>query len=115
MPVVYRPARAQDLARADEFFVASINDLTERHGFGAIAVSRPTNFQLFSLNDDAGGLWVAEDAGDIVGFAWSWACDDLWFLAQLFVSPGRQGSGIGNELLKRTFEHAQKSGLPTRL
>ena len=110
MPVVYRPARAQDLTRADELVVASINDLTERHGFGAIAVSRPTNFQLFSLNDDAGGLWVAEDAGDIVGFAWSWACGDLWFLAQLFVSPGRQGSGIGNELLKRTFEHAQKSG-----
>src|SRR5882672_12536090 len=91
MPVVYRPARAQDLARADELVVASINDLTERHGFGAIAVSRPTNFQLFSLNDDASGLWVAEDAGDILGFAWSWACDDLWFLAQLFVSSGRQG------------------------
>jgi hypothetical protein len=62
--VVYRPARAQDLARADELVVASINDLTERHGFGAIAVSRPTNFQSFSLQDDAGGLWVAEDAAD---------------------------------------------------
>ena len=114
MPVVYRPARAPDLARADELVVASINDLTERHGFGAIAVSRPTKFQLFSLQDDAGGLWVAEDAGDIVGFAWSWACDDLWFLAQLFVSPGRQGSGIGNELLKRTFEHAEKSEAATQ-
>jgi ribosomal protein S18 acetylase RimI-like enzyme len=110
VPVMYRPAQAQDLARADELVVASINDLTERHGFGAIAVSRPTNFQLFSLKDDARGLWVAEDTGDIVGFAWSWACGELWFLAQLFVSPGHQGSGIGNELLKRTFEHAQKSG-----
>jgi ribosomal protein S18 acetylase RimI-like enzyme len=110
VPVMYRPAQAQDLARANELVVASINDLTERHGFGAIAVSRPTNFQLFSLKDDARGLWVAEDTGDIVGFAWSWACGDLWFLAQLFVSPGHQGSGIGNELLKRTFEHAQKSG-----
>jgi len=109
VPVVYRPARAPDLVRADELVVASINDLTQRHGFGAIAVSRPTKFQLFSLQDDASGLWVAEDAGDIVGFAWSWACDDLWFLAQLFVSPGHQGSGIGNELLKRTFGHAEKS------
>ena len=42
----------------------------------------------------------------------SWAspsagfCGDLWFLAQLFVSPGQQGRGIGQELLKRTFEHA---------
>jgi ribosomal protein S18 acetylase RimI-like enzyme len=106
MPVLYRPARAEDLRRADEIVVASINELTERHGFGPIAASRPPNFQLFSLKDDAGGLWVAEDAGEILGFAWSWVCDDLWFLAQLFVSPGHQGLGIGNELLKRTFDHA---------
>jgi ribosomal protein S18 acetylase RimI-like enzyme len=98
------------LERADELVVASINDLTERHGFGPMAVSRPPNFQLFSLKDDASGLWVAEEADEILGFAWSWVCGDLWFLAQLFVSPGHQGRGIGNELLKRTFEHAQKSG-----
>jgi ribosomal protein S18 acetylase RimI-like enzyme len=110
MPVLYRPARAEDLRRADEIVVASINELTESHGFGHIAASRPPNFQLFSLQHDAGGLWVAEDAGEILGFAWSWVCDDLWFLAQLFVSPGHQGLGIGTELLKRTFDHAQGSG-----
>jgi ribosomal protein S18 acetylase RimI-like enzyme len=110
MPLVCRPARAQDLERADAIVVASINNLTERHGLGPMAVSRPPNFQLFSLKDDAGGLWVAEDADEILGFAWSWVCGDLWFLAQLFVSPGHQGRGIGNELLKRTLEHAQKSG-----
>jgi ribosomal protein S18 acetylase RimI-like enzyme len=110
MPLVYRPARAQDLERADAIVIASINDLTERHGFGPMAVSRPPDFQSFSLKDDAGGLWVAEDAGEILGFAWSWVCGDLWFLAQLFVSPGQQGRGIGQELLKRTLEHAQKSG-----
>jgi ribosomal protein S18 acetylase RimI-like enzyme len=110
MPVAYRPARAQDLERADELVVASINDLTERHGFGPMAVSRPPKFQSFSLKDDARGLWVAEDADEILGFAWSWVCGDLWFLAQLFVSPGHQGRDIGNELLKRTLEHAQESG-----
>ena len=114
MPAVCRPARAQDLERADELVVASINDLTERHGFGPMAVSRPPNFQLFSLKDDAKGLWVAEDADEILGFAWSWVCGDLWFLAQLFVSPGHQGRSIGNELLKRTLEHARKSGATNR-
>jgi GNAT superfamily N-acetyltransferase len=71
---------------------------------------RPPRFQLFSLKDDADGLWVAEDAGQILGFAFSWVCGDLWFLAQLFVSPDQQGSGIGNQLLKRTLDHAQKKG-----
>jgi len=110
MSLVYRPACAQDLERADAIVVASINDLTERHGFGPMAVSRPPNFQLFSLQDDPGGLWVAEDNGEILGFAWSWACGELWFLAQLFVAPGQQGRGIGQELLKRSLDHARTTG-----
>jgi ribosomal protein S18 acetylase RimI-like enzyme len=110
MPLVYRPALAEDLARADAVVVASINNLTERHGFGSMATARPPNFQLFSLKDDPDGLWVAEDRGDIRGFAWSWVCCDVWFLAQLFVDPAHQGRGIGNELLKLTLNHARKSG-----
>jgi len=114
MTILCRPARAQDLVRADQLVVASINDLTQRHGFGPMARSSPPNFQLFSLKDDPDGLWVAEEADEILGFAWSWVCGDLWFLAQLFVSPDHQGRRIGNELLKRTFEHAQKSGAGNR-
>ena len=57
MPLVYRPE--QDLERAQELVVRSINDLTERHGFGTMAVVRPTKFQSFSLKDDPDGLWVA--------------------------------------------------------
>jgi ribosomal protein S18 acetylase RimI-like enzyme len=110
MSVVYRPARAQELERAEELVVSSINDLTERHGFGPMASLRPPDFQLFSLNDDPGGLWVAEDARQIVGFALSWVCGDLWFLAELFVSPGHQGCGIGDQLLNLTLEHARKAG-----
>jgi ribosomal protein S18 acetylase RimI-like enzyme len=110
MPLVFRPARADELQRAEELVVRSINDLTERHGFGPMATLRPPDFQLFSLKDDPEGLWVAEVDGDIVGFALSWVCGDLWFLAELFVAPGQQGRGIGNELLARTFEHARKAG-----
>jgi GNAT superfamily N-acetyltransferase len=114
MPVVYRPARAQDLERTDRLVVTSINNLTERHGFGPMAVSSPPNFQMFSLKDDAAGLWLAEESDEILGFAWSWVCGDLWFLAQLFVSPGHQGGGVGNELLKRTLDHAQQSGATSK-
>ncbi|MBS0533115.1 MAG: GNAT family N-acetyltransferase [Proteobacteria bacterium] len=109
MPILYRRAEPQDLVAAESLVVASINELTERHGFGLMATSSPPNFQQFSLKDDPDGLWIAEELGDILGFAWSWACSDFWFLAQLFVEPGQQGRGIGNELLKLTLEHAQKS------
>ena len=110
MPVVCRPARVDDLKQADEIVVASINELTERRGFGKMASSHPPNFQAFSLRDDAEGLWVADDDGEIIGFAWSWICDELWFLAQLFVSADRQSDGIGNRLIAKTFAHAQMRG-----
>jgi ribosomal protein S18 acetylase RimI-like enzyme len=109
MPIVIRPARADDLQLAQLLVVDSINDLTERHGFGPMATVRPPEFQAFSLQHDPEGLWVAEADGELVGFAFSWVCDDLWFLAELFVAPGQQGRGIGNELLARTLEHARKT------
>jgi ribosomal protein S18 acetylase RimI-like enzyme len=109
VPVKYRPADVRDLGAAEELVIASINDLTVRHGFGPMATASPPSFQLFSLKDDPDGLWIAEDGGEIVGFAWSWACGELWFLAQLFVDPAQQGRGIGNELLKLSLEHARQS------
>jgi len=109
MSLIIRPPRADELAGAEALVARSINDLTERHGFGAIATLRPPDFQLFSLQDDPDGLWVAEVDGEIVGFALSWVCGSLWFLAELFVSPGLQSRGVGKELLERTFEHARES------
>ena len=43
-----------------------------------------------------------------------WVCGDLWFLAQLFVSPDQQGRGIGQELLQRTFQHAVSAKAATK-
>jgi GNAT superfamily N-acetyltransferase len=111
MPIVYRPARADELLATQEHIVRSINDLTERHGFGSMASVRSPDFQLFSLQDDPAGLWTAEQDGEIVGSAFSWTCGDLWFLAELFISPQRQGQGIGGELLKRVGDHAMKAGV----
>jgi GNAT superfamily N-acetyltransferase len=110
MPATVRPARAGELQAAEELVAHSINDLTVRHGFGTIARLRPADFQLFAHRDDPGGLWVAEDGGEIAGFAFSWVCGAFWFLAELFVAPGQQGGGVGDALLKRTLDHASGAG-----
>jgi GNAT superfamily N-acetyltransferase len=114
MSVLFRPARAEELQHAQELVVRSINDLTERHGFGPMASVRPAAFQIFSLSDDPTGLWTAENDGEIVGTAFSWVCDDLWFLAELFIAPRMQGSGIGSELLRRTLQQADQTEAKTR-
>ncbi|MCP8937148.1 GNAT family N-acetyltransferase [Alsobacter sp. SYSU M60028] len=110
MATIIRPARESDLEVADALVVASINDLTQRHGFGTIASPSPPLFQRFSLRDDPEGLWVAEDGGEIVGFAFSWTTEDFWFLAQLFVSPDRQADGLGGRMIAKTLEHAGARG-----
>lgn len=114
MSATVRPARAEELQRVQELVVTSINDLTQRYAFGAMASVRPVSFQLFSFKDDARGLWVAEDGDEIVGSAFSWVCEDLWFLAELFIAPKMQGSGIGRELLRRTLGHADQAGAKTK-
>jgi hypothetical protein len=92
MTAVCRPARPDDLERANALVAHSITDLTERHGFGPMVSPRSSRFERFSLNDDPDGLWVAEDAGQILGFAFSWASGDLWFLAQCGDEIGDDGS-----------------------
>ncbi|WP_460450304.1 GNAT family N-acetyltransferase [Alsobacter sp. SYSU BS001988] len=110
MATTIRPAKPDDLEAADALVVASINDLTVRHGFGPIATPSPPRLQRFSLADDPEGLWVAEQDGELLGFAFSWFSDGLWFLAQLFVEPDLQASGVGRDLLAKTLAHAEKQG-----
>jgi len=114
MPIAYRPARADELPATQELVVRSINDLSVRHGFGPMATVRSPDFQLFSHQDDPDGFWVAEADGEMLGSAFSWVAGGLWFLAELFVAPGHQGRGIGQELLARAFEHASKSRATNR-
>jgi GNAT superfamily N-acetyltransferase len=110
MEVRFRPARADELQKAQELVVLSINDLAMRHGFGPIATLRSPELQAFSLRDDPAGLWIAEMGGELVGFAFSWISGGLWFLSELFVAPDRQGLGVGDALLLRTLEHARIAG-----
>ena len=49
MSILYRQARADELAATQEHIVRSINDLSGRHGFGPMASVRSPDFQLFSL------------------------------------------------------------------
>ena len=101
MSPAYRPARADDVAPATAIFAAAVNDLSARHGFpGPPLRPRPPNpFFTFCLDDQPEGFWVAEEGGDVIGFALSRVFAGMWFLAFLFVAPGHQGRGIGRELL----------------
>jgi ribosomal protein S18 acetylase RimI-like enzyme len=62
------------------------------------------------IETDPGGSWVAEIGGLVVGYAQGFVRGDIWFLAQLFVTPEVHGGGIGRELLRLAIEHGRSEG-----
>jgi GNAT superfamily N-acetyltransferase len=57
------------------------------------------------LKTDPQGSWVAEDDGIVVGMSQSFVREDYWMLSQLGTVPGRQGRGLGRELLRLALTH----------
>ena len=109
-PLNYRPARVSDLEPATALIIEAIDALERQHGFeGLVADGDFSNpFAAFSLEDDPSGLWVAEENGVLQVYGFSWTSGPLWFLAGLFVRPGRQTSGIGRALFERTMKQADE-------
>ena len=87
MSIVYRQARVSDLQPAMGIVKGALNGLEIPHGFDGITGEIGTSFVEHSLASDANGVWVAESADQLVGYACSWVCGDLWFLADLFIDP----------------------------
>jgi len=59
------------------------------------------------LGTDPGGCWVAEQDGELVGFATALTRELMWILASYAVLPGRQGRGIGRALLDAALHHGR--------
>jgi GNAT superfamily N-acetyltransferase len=57
------------------------------------------------LGTDPEGSWVAEDEGIVVGMSQSFVREGYWMLSQLGTLPGRQGRGVGRELLRLALTH----------
>jgi GNAT superfamily N-acetyltransferase len=61
---------------------------------------RPLYEHLAAIADQ---FWIAEEAGEIVGYARSIIQDGVQELTEFFVLPERQGGGIGSQLLARAL------------
>ena len=109
MEITYRPATSEDLEIAERVVQEAISALRVRHGLKPSAAPPPIAFPKFCLAEDPDGLWVAEHAGTIAGFGFSWMSDAFWCLSQLFVRPANQAKGVGQALLSRTLRQAERN------
>lgn len=111
--VTFRPGTVADSYTVFNIFEHTLADLSSRLG-----LRTPTSAQnpaklarmweerrsLYEhLARTAEGFWLAEREGQVIGFARSILRDGVSVLTEFFVSPDQQSTGVGRELLARTF------------
>ncbi len=114
--VHYRPAERDDITSVAEIYGTALKNVYKRHGFpDEKLLPRGVNpFYAFILREEPEGFFVAEDSSRIVGAAFSWKRERLWFLSHLFILPEYQGKGIGGSLLARTLDYSKASDISMR-
>jgi len=112
--ITYRPATPDDLEEGERVCFQAGNELRMRYGGRAAPAPPSTAFPKFCLAENQAELWVAEEGSTIVGFGFSWMSGSFWFLSQLFVRPETQAKGIGQALLSRTLQQAERNGADNR-
>ncbi len=114
--LVIRPMRPDDVAAVERLTDEGFYDLdvrTHRSGWPAARHRDPGRAAAWQrrlrhlLEHDPGGCWVAEDSSGLVGATAAMRRDTMWLLATYAVRPGRQGRGIGRQLLEAALAHGR--------
>ena len=108
--VTYRPMTDADVPAAVAAFDSGLLAMWARHRLPVTGNSiqderRRQDRTRHFLGTDPGGSWVAEEGGTVIGMSQSFVREDYWMLSQLGTVPGRQGHGVGRELLRRALSH----------
>jgi ribosomal protein S18 acetylase RimI-like enzyme len=108
--VTFRRMTDADVGAAVAAFDSGLLAMLARHGLPVTANSiqderRRLDRTRHFLGTDPDGSWVAEDGGTVVGMSQSFVREDYWMLSQLGTVPGRQGRGVGRELLRLALSY----------
>lgn len=113
MTITYRVGTLDDTFAVFQVFLKSIMDYSMRKNVQAITGGNdPEKLasiwegrkQLFDfLAQTASQFWVAENDGEILGYARTIEHDGFQELTEFFVSPNQQSAGVGSGLLSRAF------------
>lgn len=116
MSALIRPMRPEDVAETERISSVAFLELDRRTYQRDWPEPRPRSAErseawrartLHLLRTDPGGCWVADQDGEVVGFATSLVRELMWVLASYAVRPGLQGRGTGTALLEAALHHGR--------
>jgi GNAT superfamily N-acetyltransferase len=112
-PINFRPGTLEDTYGTFLVLEEALADLLSRLGItDPTSLAGPEKLEktwqrrrslLEHLTRTAYQFWVAEQAGEVIGFARSTLHDGVLELTEFFVKPGVQSGGVGRELFARAF------------
>jgi GNAT superfamily N-acetyltransferase len=106
MDFIFRQARPSECLDADRVLRAAFTPYMQRLGREIPA----DYYKWLPASIDRGDVYVANEAGRIVGVAATERRDTGLYLDRLAVDPAKQGTGLGSWLLLRLEEVARSRG-----
>jgi GNAT superfamily N-acetyltransferase len=106
--VELRPTTDGDLPALHAIFLDAIGSVFVPHGFEPPSPKLEAFANLQGHILRTGTSVVAEADGRLLGYGSSWAREDDWFLASLFVDPAVHGRGVGPALLDAVWGDAKR-------
>ena len=106
-----RPLTEADIDGAVGVQIAAFDELDRQRGL-PVPETTPERLDFqrrrhrHFLTHDAGGAWVAESEGRVIGTALALRRDRLWGLSLLAVDPSTQSRGVGRALLDAALGYA---------
>jgi N-acetylglutamate synthase-like GNAT family acetyltransferase len=104
--VTIRPAGSADAADVSELVESAYQGYVPRIGLRPA----PMDADYASLIDGE-LVWVAEQAGAVVGVLVLTVADTHLLIENIAVSPASQGAGVGSQLMRRAEQHARDVGV----
>ncbi len=100
------------MKRATRLIIDSSNALRKAHGLetAQVRVTQPSRFFDHFRRTDPEGCYCAFEGDRMVGYVSSIVREHEWYLAFLFVTPGRWGRGIGRKLLDKSIKYGKDNG-----
>jgi GNAT superfamily N-acetyltransferase len=108
--VLIRAMTADDIAEAERLSDEAFSPMAEPGMFTNRSPEQQAMWRVRAehlLGTDPAGSWIAEWAGEMLGFATSYRRDLTWFLATYAVRPALQGEGLGRALLDAALTHSR--------